>query len=544
MDGVGSTDGAGSPGGLFARRGKNRNKKGLALGSEAAKPGTLMGASAADLLQAPAPLVGSLASSTSTSLGGVTPRTLEASSRPQPIQVAGSSRSNRTSVISINSDGTSPLPSTPSLSSSSVSSRSYHNQLNEQLATLELGVEFKIDLRNEDLEVLDELGCGNGGTVSRALHVPTKAIMAKKVVHIATSDTTRKQILRELQIMHDCSSPFIVSFYGAYLQDPHICMCMEYMDRGSLDAIYRKVGPIPEPILGKIALAVVSGLTYLYEVHKIMHRDVKPSNVLLNSAGHIKICDFGVSGELTNSVADTFVGTSTYMSPERISGDPYTVKSDVWSLGITLVELAIGRFPFSAEDDPVSSGEDEAGALARLSFADEAEDQLDELGDDTLSPVRPDKKRESIMLAEKQRKAKRESMLPAAGGAAGGGVRSRKSSAVGNGTGSAAKRRPASAATGVSLSGSGHQMSILELLQYIVNEPAPRLPSGRFSPMVDEFVNATLRKEPVGWDVKKKGPLPPDVARPTPKELLEYTWMRHSAAADTDVRAFARSIPT
>lgn len=179
--------------------------------------------------------------------------------------------------------------------------------------------------------------------------------------------------------------------------------------------------------------------------------------------------------------------------------------------------MAIGRFPFSAEDEPASSGEDEAeeDALARLSFADEAEDRLDELGDDTLSPVRPDKKRESIMLAERQRKAKRESMLPS-GTAGGAGARTRKTS--GNGT---AKRKPTSATTtGVSLSGSGHQMSILELLQYIVNEPAPRLPAGKFSPVVEEFVDATLRKEPVGWDVKKKGPLPADVARPTPKELL------------------------
>ena len=195
MDVVGSTDGANSPGGLLARRGKNRNKKGLALGSEAAKPGTLMGASAADLLQAPAPLVGSSSSSLSStmtspvgSLGAATPRTSEGSSRPQPIQVAGSSRSNRTSIISLSSDTTSPLPSTPSLSSSSASSRSYHNQLNEQLATLELGVEFKIDLRNEDLQVLDELGCGNGGTVSRALHIPTKAIMAKKVCLLIPPD--------------------------------------------------------------------------------------------------------------------------------------------------------------------------------------------------------------------------------------------------------------------------------------------------------------------------------------------------------------------
>ncbi|GAA5872163.1 hypothetical protein JCM16303_000996 [Sporobolomyces ruberrimus] len=506
-----------SSGGLLAKR-RNRNKKGLALGSESAKPGTLSGTSAASLLAAPlAPPV---------------------PSRPPPIQVAGSSRSNRTSINSaseisglvggyLTSPAESPLlPTTPSLSSSS-SSRS--RGLSDRLADLELGVEFKLDLRNEDLQVISELGCGNGGTVSRALHVPTKVVMAKKVVHIATSENTRKQILRELQIMHDCSSPYIVSFYGAYLQDPHICMCMEFMDKGSLDNIYKKVGPIPEPILGKIAFAVVSGLTYLYEVHKIMHRDVKPSNILLNSAGQIKICDFGVSGELINSVADTFVGTSTYMSPERISGDPYSVKSDVWSLGITLVELAIGRFPFSSDDEPPSSDEEEAFAKLSLDgVAEEAEDLLAELGDDTLSPTRPAKKRESIALAEKQRAAKREAAA----------TRSRKSST--NSNNGSSKRK---AVAGVSLAGSGHQMSILELLQYIVNEPAPRLPHRKFSSEVEEFVDATLRKEPVGYNVKKKGPLPKEVARPTPKELLEYPWLVRAAAADTDVEAFAKTIP-
>lgn len=342
--------------------------------------------------------------------------------------------------------------------------------------------------------------------------------------------------------MHDCSSPFIVSFYGAYLQDPHICMCMEFMDKGSLDNIYKKVGPIPEPILGRIALAVVKGLTYLYEVHKIMHRDVKPSNILLNSLGQIKICDFGVSGELINSVADTFVGTSTYMSPERISGDPYTVKSDVWSLGITLVELAIGRFPFSSDDDDdddddeeLSSEEDGAGVVAveggldKLSLldgvAEEAEDLLAELGEDTLSPSRPNKKRESIALAEQKRLEKQ---------------RQRRQPRTTTRTTTTRKKKKKS---GVSLAGSGHQMSILELLQYIVNEPAPRLPSGKFSIEVEEFVNATLRKEPVGYNVKKKGPLPKEVARPTPKELLEYPWLVQSANSDTDVEAFARSIP-
>lgn len=516
---------AGVGGSLLAKR-KNRNKKGLALGAEAAKPGTLSGTSAATLLSA--------------SSSPAAAYTLPSSTRPPPVQVAGSSRSNRTSIIDTSPIESPLLPTTPSLSTSSSSWRS--RGLSDRLADLELGVEFKLDLRNEDLNVLNELGCGNGGTVSKALHVPTKVVMAKKVVHIATSENTRKQILRELQIMHDCSSPYIVSFYGAYLQDPHICMCMEFMDRGSLDNIYKKVGPIPEPILGKIALAVVSGLTYLYEVHKIMHRDVKPSNILLNSSGQIKICDFGVSGELINSVADTFVGTSTYMSPERISGDPYTVKSDVWSLGITLVELAIGRFPFSSdEEDLTSSGEeddDESGhpeglAFATLSLdgvAEEAEDLLAELGDDTLSPSRPSKKRESIALAEQRRLEKREAALNSS--------RSRKTS-----LNSKPRKKKGGKIAGVSLAGSGQQMSILELLQYIVNEPAPKLPSGKFSREVEDFVNATLRKEPVGYNAKKKGPLPKEVARPTPKELLEYPWLLHSAATDTDVEAFARSIP-
>lgn len=126
----------------------------------------------------------------------------------------------------------------------------------------------------------------------------------------------------------------------------------------SLDSISKNFGPVRVDVLGKIAEAVLGGLTYLYQAHRIMHRDIKPSNVLINSRGEIKLCDFGVSSELENSVADTFVGTGTYMAPERIQGSPYTVKSDVWSVGLTLMELAIGKFPFSieSEDDDEAAG--------------------------------------------------------------------------------------------------------------------------------------------------------------------------------------------
>lgn len=101
--------------------------------------------------------------------------------------------------------------------------------------------------------------------------------------------------------------------------------------------------------MGKIAEGVLGGLAYLYRAHRIMHRDIKPSNILVNSKGEIKLCDFGVSSELEGSVAETFVGTGTYMAPERIQGAAYTVKSDVWSVGLTLMELAIGKFPFHSD---------------------------------------------------------------------------------------------------------------------------------------------------------------------------------------------------
>ncbi|KAF9728721.1 hypothetical protein PMIN01_13101 [Paraphaeosphaeria minitans] len=218
--------------------------------------------------------------------------------------------------------------------------------------TLEIGVEFRLDLKAEDLIVLRELGAGNGGTVSKVQHAATKVVMARKIIHVEAKNEVRKRIVRELRIMHDCNSEYIVAFYGAFQNESgDVIMCMEYMDVGSLDWVSKTFGPVRVDVLGKISEAVLGGLAYLYSAHKIMHRDLKPSNILVNSKGQIKLCDFGVSSELEGSIAETFVGTGTYMAPERIQGSPYTVKSDVWSVGLTLMELAIGKFPFGGSDD-------------------------------------------------------------------------------------------------------------------------------------------------------------------------------------------------
>ena len=97
-----------------------------------------------------------------------------------------------------------------------------------------------------------------------------------QIVLIDAKPSVRKQILRELQIMHDCHSEYIISFYGAFLSDPNICICMEFMDKGSLDGVYKRIGAIDIEVVAKVALAVLEGLTYLYDVHRIIHRGTSP----------------------------------------------------------------------------------------------------------------------------------------------------------------------------------------------------------------------------------------------------------------------------
>lgn len=176
-----------SSSGAGAQPKRNRNKKGLALGAASAKPGTLSNTSASDVLAGS----GVATANNADAQGSGAFCTVSASRRASgPVEVQKTHRTIAGGVSvgsgdSIARPDASPLlPTTPSLSSSSTASvrSAYHNKLSEQLATLELGVEFKLDLKNEDLQVLDELGSGNGGTVSRVLHVPTKAVMAKKVL--------------------------------------------------------------------------------------------------------------------------------------------------------------------------------------------------------------------------------------------------------------------------------------------------------------------------------------------------------------------------
>ncbi|KIW34514.1 uncharacterized protein PV07_01290 [Cladophialophora immunda] len=255
------------------------------------------------------------------------------------------------------------------------------------------GSTFSISL--DEVDTLSELGKGNYGTVFKVRHARPKMrrpglglrgnmvrqssasiprddeetdsqsdtkgtsglVMAMKEIRLELEDSKFAAIIMELDILHRCVSPFIIDFYGAFFQEGSVYICIEYMDGGSVDKLYGD--GVPEGVLKKITLSTVMGLKCLKDEHNIIHRDVKPTNILVNTRGQVKICDFGVSGNLVASIAKTNIGCQSYMAPERISGGgmaqvgasggTYSVQSDIWSLGLTIIECALGRYPYPPE---------------------------------------------------------------------------------------------------------------------------------------------------------------------------------------------------
>ncbi|XP_005098777.1 dual specificity mitogen-activated protein kinase kinase 4 isoform X2 [Aplysia californica] len=221
---------------------------------------------------------------------------------------------------------------------------------------LQISPEVTFEFTSDDLKDLGEMGRGNYGFVNKMIHEKSDTIMAVKRIRSTVEERDQKQLLMDLDVVmrsNDC--PYIVQFFGALFKEGDCWICMELMDI-SLDKFYKFVYTeqhafIPEEIIGKITVATVKALNYLKEKLKIIHRDVKPSNILLDRKGNIKLCDFGISGHLVDSIAKSRdAGCRPYMAPERIdpkaSSRGYDVRSDVWSLGITLMEVTTGKFPY------------------------------------------------------------------------------------------------------------------------------------------------------------------------------------------------------
>lgn len=196
----------------------------------------------------------------------------------------------------------------------------------------------------EVFNLLAKLGEGAYGSVYKALHKESGEVLAIKQVPV---DTDLQEIIKEISIMQQCDSPYVVKYFGSYFKNTDLWIVMEYCGAGSVsDCMRLRNKTLTEDEIACICRDTLKGLEYLHLRRKI-HRDVKAGNILLNTGGHAKLADFGVAGQLTDTMAkrNTVIGTPFWMAPEVIQEIGYDCKADIWSLGITTLEMAEGKPP-------------------------------------------------------------------------------------------------------------------------------------------------------------------------------------------------------
>ncbi len=205
-----------------------------------------------------------------------------------------------------------------------------------------------------DYEILSELGAGGMGRVYKVRNTISDRIEAMKILlpDLAGREELAARFLREIKLLASLNHPNIAQLRTAFTNDNQLVMIMEYVAGVSM-SIHLSGGPIAVTDTINYIDQVLNALSYAHQLN-VIHRDIKPGNMMLTPQGVVKVMDFGIARsdtDLTLTLAGTSLGTVNYMSPEQVKGEPTDARSDLYSVGICLYEMVTGKKPFTAGSD-------------------------------------------------------------------------------------------------------------------------------------------------------------------------------------------------
>ena len=208
-------------------------------------------------------------------------------------------------------------------------------------------MDYSVSVIPYDIDL--QIGSGAFGNVYKGRRKTDNLTVAIKVIDLEESKDDIQTINKEITTLsHGKACPQLINYYGSAVFGTKLWIAMEYVDGGSILDYVKKHRVMNESEIAIVVREVLLGLQYLFNEGKI-HRDIKAANILLARNGQVKLADFGATAQLTDTMTKcaTFVGSPHWMAPEVMTQNQYDGKADIWSLGITCLEMAMGAPPNS-----------------------------------------------------------------------------------------------------------------------------------------------------------------------------------------------------